>query len=84
MADIEVYSKKWCPYCHRAKALLESKGVAYKEIDVTYNSSREQEMIERSGRWTVPQIFIDGEGIGGSDDLATLNLTGELDRRLTS
>lgn len=83
MADIEVYSKKWCPYCHRAKALLDAKGLVYEEIDVTSDSSREQEMIERSGRWTVPQIFIDGESIGGSDDLALLNATGELDRRLT-
>jgi GrxC family glutaredoxin len=82
VADIEVYFKEWCPYCHRAKALLESKGLAYKEIDVTSDSIREQEMIERSGRWTVPQIFIDGEGVGGSDDLAQLNATGELDRRL--
>lgn len=84
MADIEVYSKKWCPYCHRAKALLESKGLTYKEIDVTFDTDREQEMIQRSGRWTVPQIFIDGEGIGGSDDIAQLNMTGELDRRLAS
>ncbi len=82
MADIEVYSKEWCPYCHRAKALLESKGLAYKEIDVTSDSIREQEMIQRSGRWTVPQIFIDGESVGGSDDLALLNATGELDRWL--
>lgn len=82
MADIEVYFKEWCPYCHRAKALLESKGLAYKEIDVTSDSIREQEMIQRSGRWTVPQIFIDGESVGGSDDLALLNATGELDRWL--
>lgn len=82
MARIEVYSKDWCPYCTKAKALLKSKGLNYEEIDITADLARSEEMIERSGRHTVPQIFINGESIGGYDDLANLNATGELDRRL--
>lgn len=82
MVDIEIYSKEWCPYCAKAKALLASKGLNYREIDVTSDAVGEQKMIERSGRRTVPQIFLDGDGIGGYDDLAQLNATGELDRRL--
>ncbi len=82
MADIEIYTKDWCPYCAKAKALLKSKGLSYKEIDVTTDHDLQQEMIERSGRRTVPQIFIDGESMGGYDDLANLNATGELDRKL--
>ncbi|MFQ5787865.1 MAG: glutaredoxin 3, partial [Thermodesulfobacteriota bacterium] len=82
MANIEIYTKDWCPYCAKAKALLKSKGLSYKELDVTTAHDLQQEMIERSGRRTVPQIFIDGESIGGYDDLANLNATGELDRKL--
>ena len=82
MADIEVYSKDWCPYCAKAKALLKSKGLAYREIDVTYDEDLQRQMVERSGRRSVPEIFIDGELVGGYDDLAHLNSTGELDRRL--
>lgn len=80
MADIEIYSKMWCPYCHRAKGLLDSKGLSYREVDVTMDAPREREMVERSGRRTVPQIFIDGAAIGGYDDLARLEYDGELDR----
>jgi len=82
MNKIEVYSKSWCPYCNKAKALLKSKGLEYQEIDTTDNEAREREMIERSRRQTVPQIFIDDQSIGGYDDLAKLNSTGELDRLL--
>jgi len=82
MADILIYSKEWCPYCAKAKALLRSKGLEYREIDITYDEELQQEMIERSGRMTVPQIFIDGQAVGGYDDLAHLNSSGELDRRL--
>ena len=80
MAHIEIYTKDWCPYCDRAKALLKSKGLIYEEIDVTENPGREQEMIQRSQRRTVPQIFIDAAPVGGSDDLAAMNVSGELDR----
>jgi NADH-dependent peroxiredoxin subunit F len=82
MSTIEVYTKQWCPYCLKAKALLRSKNIPYDEIDVTSDEARQAEMIERSGMRTVPQIFIGGEPIGGYDNLAHLNATGELDRRL--
>jgi alkyl hydroperoxide reductase subunit F len=82
MANIEVYSKAWCPYCAKAKALLKAKELPFTEIDVTHDRDLQRVMIERSGRRTVPQIFIDGEAIGGYDDLASLNATGELDRKL--
>ena len=65
MANIEVYTKEWCPYCAKAKALLKSKGLSYREIDVTSDETLQQEMVERSGRRTVPQVFLDGESIGG-------------------
>ncbi|MEA2080858.1 MAG: glutaredoxin 3 [Pseudomonadota bacterium] len=82
MAKIEVYSKEWCPYCTKAKALLRSKQLEYEEIDVTSDAAGELEMVERSRRRTVPQIFIDEQSVGGYDDLAQLNATGELDRLL--
>ena len=82
MTDIVIYTKEWCPYCARAKALLESKGLAYREIDVSRDEVKQREMLERSHRRTVPQLFIDGESMGGYDDLAELDDTGELDVRL--
>lgn len=82
MKKVEVYSKEWCPYCAKAKSLLQSKGVEYIEIDVTNDEQLEAAMVERSKRRTVPQIFIDNESIGGYDDLAQLNATGELDQML--
>ncbi|MCP4128714.1 MAG: glutaredoxin 3 [Gammaproteobacteria bacterium] len=82
MSKIEIYSKEWCPYCNKAKALLKSKGLDYKEIDITHDETLEQEMMERSKRQTVPQIFIDQVSIGGYDDLSQMNATGELDRML--
>jgi len=82
MPNLEVYSKEWCPYCAKAKALLKSKGLSYQEINVTSDEALQQQMITRSGRRTVPQIFLDGVSIGGYDDLANLNATGELDKRL--
>ena len=82
MTSIEIYSKEWCPFCAKAKGLLGAKGLDYTEIDVTSDLEREREMVERSRRRTVPQIFIGGESVGGYDDLAHLNATGELDRLL--
>ena len=82
MADIEVYSTERCPYCVMAKRLLTSRDLEYREIDVTHDDALRRDMEQRSGRRTVPQIFIDGEAVGGYDDLARLNATGELDRRL--
>ena len=80
MAPVTVYSTLLCPYCHRAKALLAKKGVAFEEIDVMANPSRKPEMIERAGgRKTVPQIFIGDTHVGGSDDLHRLEAQGRLD-----
>jgi glutaredoxin 3 len=83
MAKVEIYSTPICPYCARAKALLKKKGVAYDDIDVMSDAARRDEMIERAGGlYTVPQIFIDGAHIGGSDELAALDHAGKLDPRL--
>jgi alkyl hydroperoxide reductase subunit F len=82
MSKIEIYSKEWCPYCTKAKALLRSKELEYEEFDITSDAEGEQEMINLSQRRTVPQIFIDKQSIGGYDDLAQLNATGELDQLL--
>jgi glutaredoxin 3 len=82
MARVEVYSTLFCPYCSRAKGLLEKKGVDYINIDVIEDSSKRDEMVERSGgRQSVPQIFIDGELIGGYDDLYALERAGKLDAK---
>ena len=83
MADVEIYTTMFCPFCVRAKKLLESKDVPFTEIDVSTSSSKRAEMTEKAdGRYTVPQIFIDGTGIGGSDELAALNASGKLDEML--
>ena len=83
MADVEIYSSMFCPYCHRAKRLLSEKGVAFKEIDVDMDAGLRREMMDRAnGRHTVPQIFIDGVHVGGSDDLAALERAGKLDPML--
>ena len=85
MARVEIYSKFLCPYCHRAKKLLESKGAAYEEYEITMDAAKRAEMMQRSnGRHTVPQIFIDGRHIGGSDDLAKLEREGQLDPLLAA
>ena len=83
MAHVEIYTKSWCPFCKQAKAHLDGKGVSYREIDVTTDSVREAEMVERSSRHTVPQIFIGGYHVGGSDDLAAAETSGLLDRLLS-
>lgn len=83
MARVEIYSTMFCGYCARAKSLLEKKGVDYMEIDIIEDAAKRDEMVERSGgRETVPQIFIDGEHIGGSDDLYALERAGKLDAKL--
>ncbi|MFZ5746718.1 MAG: glutaredoxin 3 [Pseudomonadota bacterium] len=85
MAKIEIYTKAFCPYCSRAKALLDSKDAVFEEIDITMDSKKRQEMIQRAdGRTTVPQVFIDGRHIGGSDDLAALDRQGGLDPLLAT
>lgn len=83
MARVEIYTTPYCPYCARAKQLLNAKGVTYEEIDVMANPARKPEMIARAqGRRTVPQIFIDGDGVGGCDDIMALDRAGKLDARL--
>ena len=80
MAEIEIYTTPFCPYCARAKRLLGEKGVAFVEIDLWQFPERRAEMVERAGgRRTVPQLFVDGRAIGGSDELAELERSGELD-----
>jgi glutaredoxin 3 len=83
-AVVEMYLTQWCPYCRRARALLQSKGVQALEIDIEAEPGRRAEMIKRSGRRTVPQIFIDGRHVGGSDDLHALDAAGQLDPLLAS
>jgi glutaredoxin 3 len=84
MADprVIVYSQPFCGYCSAAKRLLKEKGAEFSEVDVMVEAGRRDEMIERSGRRTVPQIFIDGRHVGGYDDLSALDRSGELDRLL--
>ncbi len=83
MAEIELYTTMFCPYCSRARALLQRKGVAFVDIDIAEAPGRRGEMIRRAhGRSTVPQIFIDGEHIGGCDDLVALDRAGRLDPKL--
>lgn len=85
MAKIEVYTKFLCPYCARAMSLFQSKGVAVDDIDITMDSVKRAEMVGRAnGGTTVPQIFIDGRHVGGSDELAALDRAGGLDPLLSS
>ena len=85
MAQVEVYSTLFCPYCARAKSLLGKKGVDYVNIDVMEDGSKRDEMVKRAGgRTSVPQIFINGEHIGGSDELHALDSAGKLDAKLAS
>ena len=74
-----MYCKSWCPYCHRARALLASKGVQMEEIDIEQWPERREEMLRRSGRTTVPQIFIGERHLGGCDDIYELDAAGGLD-----
>ena len=83
MAEVELYTTPICPYCVRARALLERKGVAYTDVDIIGEPARRAEMVRRAGgRTSVPQIFIRGEHIGGSDELVALDRNGELDAKL--
>jgi len=79
MASVLVYSTRICPYCMMAKRLLQSKGVAYDEVLVDVNPARRDEMMQKTGRRTVPQIFIGATHVGGYDDLAALDRAGKLD-----
>ncbi len=85
MSGITIYTSGLCPFCYRAKSLLEGKGAAYEEIDVTFSPKHRAEMIAKAGGETsVPQIWIGERHIGGSEELQALESAGELDRLLTS
>jgi glutaredoxin 3 len=77
--QVEMYTTDWCPYCARARALLESKGVAFTEIDVEAVPEARREMAARGGGDSVPQIFIGGQAVGGCDELQALDAAGRLD-----
>lgn len=85
MAKIEIYSSPFCGYCYQAKALLTKKGAPFSEIDVMAEPARREEMVARAnGRRTVPQIFINGQHIGGCDDIHALDAAGKLDPLLAA
>ena len=80
MKSVEIYTTPFCPYCHAAKRLLQKKGVAFVETDVSRDPALRQAMMKRAhGRHTVPQIFIGGQHVGGSDDIHLLDQQGRLD-----
>ena len=81
---VVVYTKPFCPYCERAKSLLEQKGVEYEEVIASMDPDKRREMQERSGRFTYPQIFIDEKHVGGCDDLMALERRGALDELLAA
>jgi len=83
MAQIEIYTSAFCPYCERARALLTKRGATFQEFDAPSGSQARKDAIARSGgRTTVPQIFINGQAIGGSDDLVALDRAGKLEAML--
>ena len=83
MQQVEIYTTQLCGFCHRAKVLLKSKGVSFTEYDVSRDAAKRQEMMQRAkGGRTVPQIFIGGKHVGGSDELAALERGGKLDKIL--
>ena len=84
MAKIEIYTKPMCPYCFRAKALLDKKKVTYSETNAFISADKRREMNDRSGRNTFPQIFIDDKHIGGCDELMALEARGGLDPLLAA
>lgn len=84
MADVVIYTTDWCGWCARAKRLFEAKGVPYREIDVEAVDGAREEMQRRSGRTSVPQVFIDDRHIGGYDDTRALDDAGGLDPLLSS
>ncbi|MGG7519252.1 glutaredoxin 3 [Allorhizobium undicola] len=84
MASVLIYTRQYCEYCARAKALLNAKNVAFEEIDASGNAELRAEMVAKSGRNTFPQIFIGGTHIGGCDDLHALERAGKLDAMLAA
>lgn len=73
MKKVEIYTRSWCGYCRMAKTMLTNEAIAYEEIEISEEPELEQQMIERSGRTSVPQIFIDDQAVGGFTDLVALS-----------
>jgi len=84
MVQVTIFTTMVCPFCVRAKKLLEHKGVAYEEVDVTRDAVLREKMVAESGRRTVPQIFIDGKPVGGYQELQALEDAGQLDQLLAA
>jgi glutaredoxin 3 len=84
MSRVRMYTTTWCGYCVRAKGLLDGKGIEYEEIDLDDDPQFRQKLLELTGGWTVPQILIDGEPIGGYAELWRLEKSGRLDERLVA
>lgn len=84
MAEVIIYTTDFCSYCVRAKQLMDKKGMEYQEVRVDEDHEQRVFMMEKSGRRTVPQIFIDGKPIGGFDDLYALETSGGLDKLIQS
>ena len=84
MSKVTIYTKSWCPYCSAAKELLTKKGVAFTEYEITGKADLKDEMVKRSGRGTVPQIFVGETHVGGCDDLYAMEQRGGLDVLLAS
>ena len=84
MQPVTIYTREFCAYCTRALALLERKGIAFEQKDATMDQALRNEMRERSGRGTFPQVFIGDKPIGGSDELHALEASGELDKLLNA
>jgi len=82
--DVKVYTTNRCSYCVRAKALLTQRNIPFEEIDVTGDDEKRAWLVETTGRRTVPQIFLDGESIGGSDELHAMDRSGELAKRVAA
>ncbi len=80
MSNVTVYSADWCPYCVRAKRLLENKGITYSEVNVDKEPGKREELVKKTGHKTIPMIFIDDQFIGGFSELSALDEKGELDR----
>lgn len=81
-AHVKIYTRKWCGYCTAAETFLKQKGVAYEHVDATGDPALRKWLVEATGRSTVPQIFIDGQPIGGYDDMRALDRAGKLDALL--
>jgi glutaredoxin 3 len=84
MARIRMYTTEWCGYCVRAKTLLDSRGLPYEEIRMDDDPEFRRKLLDLTGRWTVPQIFIDDTPVGGYDDIKALERSGELERLVGS